>query len=198
MRKCLITSEEINERCKPSESPGMFEMLPDWLTATKIETESSVTGIKNSLASKYHVHFVNKGFWNMHELLPLLLEHTGPANVTISTYAVSETAARTLALLMDQKQILSLTAIIDNRVDTRSAGSLQLLRSICDKISLVSCHAKVTLLHNDHHDMVIIGSANYTENKRYEVGFISQCGEAFKFHNSWITDAINEHGQYNP
>jgi hypothetical protein len=134
----------------------------------------------------------------MHELLMNLLNYTGPAHLTVSTYAVSETAARTLAMLKEDGELLSICALIDNRVDTRSAGSLQLLRSISEKISLVPCHAKVTLLHNDQHDITIVGSANYTENKRYETGFISASASTRRFHQQWIIDAMNEHGQYNP
>lgn len=154
--------------------------------------------IREILKCGKSLHFVNKDFWNNHDLLLLLLDITGPAHMIMSTYAVSETPARILTRLKDEKLLLSLTAIIDNRVDTRSAGSLQLLRSISDRISLAPCHAKVTLLYNNDYFITLVGSANYTENKRYEVGVLCDDKDTLDFHRSWIENAISEHGQYKP
>jgi len=144
------------------------------------------------------VHFVNKGYWDMHELLMMLLDLTGPAHLAFSSYAISETAARAFAALKESGQLLSITAVIDNRSDTRSAGSLQLLRGVCDRLTLCACHAKVSLLYNDYAEMTVMGSANYTENKRYEAGMISSVGDTRLFHQKWMEEAINEYGQYNP
>lgn len=137
-------------------------------------------------------HFYTDGAWNMHQLLVGLLEITGAAHIYLSSFAMSETAVRTIHSLQDIGVIKSLHCVIDNRVETRSAGSLQLLKSISSSISLRPCHAKTTVIEGELCSLVIIGSANYTENKRMEVGFVDSNPETCAFHKSWIKKILKD------
>lgn len=136
------------------------------------------------------VWWVSNGNWSMHQMLMALLEITGPAAVVISSYAMGETPARVLAQLKEDKTITSLYVLIDDRVDTRSAGSAQLVKSIADEYALVSTHAKVTVVFNERHHITVVGSANYTENKRFECGIVTTCRNAFEFNTKWISKAL--------
>ena len=139
------------------------------------------------------IFWVSDGDWSMHELLMALIAVTGPVHVNISSYAMGETPARVLAQLKQQGAILSLRCVLDDRIDVRSAGSLQLIKSVSDEINLLKTHAKVTLLMNDEWQVSVIGSANYTENKRFETGIITTDQHAYAFNNRWITKAL-KHG----
>ena len=77
-----------------------------------------------------HIYWVSDGDWSMHELLMALIAITGPVHVSISSYAMGETPARVLAQLKQQDAILSLRCVLDDRIDVRSAGSLQLIKSV--------------------------------------------------------------------
>lgn len=157
--------------------------------ATLINPE--VEALINEVREGVNVHFVSRGAWSMHELLEGLLRRFGRSVVMMSTYAVSETAARTFSRLKDEGLIADLYCVIDNRVDVRSAGSLQLLRSTATRMALCACHAKVTVLDFwGIGQLTIVGSANYTENNRYEVGFITMDRTVADCHNKWILDAI--------
>ena len=134
----------------------------------------------------------------MHELFIELLGKIGKCHVAICSFAMNETAARMFSHFKDEGYFLSLKFLIDSRVEVRTAGSLQLMRSIADKMCLCVCHAKVTLLYNEHTQIVVVGSANYTENKRFEVGFISSNKTIVDFHKKWIDDAIKEFGEFRP
>lgn len=136
-------------------------------------------------------HYYSDGAWSLHQLLIGLLSISGNANVYISSFAMSETAVRTISALQESGAIKSLHCVIDNRVETRSAGSLQLLKSISTRIALRACHAKVTLLYGEKCNIAIIGSANYTENKRMEVGFVSKNKETCDFHKQWTENILN-------
>lgn len=138
------------------------------------------------------VHFYSDGAWNMHQLLLALIDITGPAKLFISSYAMSETAVRCLTALREAGQITRLSCVIDNRVETRSAGSFQLLRSICDRVVLRMTHAKVTVIEGKDVQLLVIGSANYTENKRMEVGVIVNDRTACDFHRRWINKILSE------
>jgi hypothetical protein len=152
----------------------------------------SLKSVMDLFAPGCLVWWVSDGDWSMHELLMALIEKTGPAHVSISSYAMGETPARILAQLKQQRAILSLSCVLDDRIDVRSAGSLQLIKSICDEINLLKTHAKVTLLMNEHWQVTVVGSANYTENKRFETGIITTDQSAYEFNNTWIRKALKD------
>lgn len=136
-------------------------------------------------------HWVSDGAWSMHHLLIGLLGISGPAEVYISSYAMGETPARILSRLKSEGNITKLHCVLDNRVDVRTAGSLQLIKSIADSYALIDTHAKVTLLINDSFSIAVIGSANYTENVRYETGIITMSKVAVDLHLNWIKNELN-------
>lgn len=136
------------------------------------------------------VHVWTDGAWSMHQLLSGLLLQVGASDVWMSTYALSETSVRTMHKLKEDGLIKSLQCVIDNRVDTRSAASFQFFKSIADRVVLADCHAKVTILLGGRRNLIVIGSANYTENKRMEVGMISDDWALCQFHKEWIENLL--------
>jgi hypothetical protein len=143
-----------------------------------------------NVKDRHTVFWVSEGEWSMHQLLLSLLDLTGPADIMISSYAMGEMPARTLATLKSDAVIKKLSIILDDRVDVRTPGSLQLIRSIADEFNLVKTHAKVTLINTAEWKISVIGSANYTDNKRYEAGIITSDQNAFEFNSKWITKAL--------
>jgi hypothetical protein len=148
--------------------------------------------VLNLITMDATVYWVSDGNWSMHQLLLGILTMTGPAHVAISSYAMSETPARVLSQLKDLGNIITLRCVLDNRVDVRSAGSLQLIKTISDDFSLVDTHAKVTLVKNDEWQISVVGSANYTENKRYEAGIVTTAANAYQMNDRWITKALRD------
>ncbi len=138
------------------------------------------------------VHWVSKGEWSAIDLLvAILARHDEPAKIYLSSYAFSEKPARIIANLVESGKITWIRCIIDSRVDVRSQPALQLLRGCADKLVMMDTHAKVTVLHMGEHFYTIVGSANYTSNKRFEAGIISRSAECAAFHKKWIKDAID-------
>lgn len=136
------------------------------------------------------IYWVSDDDWSMHELLTGLLDITGPADVWISSFAFGELQARIISQLKDAGMITNLYCVLDNRVDTRTAGSLQLMRTICTKLALIDTHAKVTVIKNDHWQLAVIGSANYTRNRRYESGIISLDPDAVGMQLRWMENVL--------
>jgi hypothetical protein len=136
------------------------------------------------------IHWVSDGEWSVHDLLLGILQQTGPADVFLSSYAFSEYPARLIADLKSRKIIRSLFCLIDSRIDKRSASALNLVRNCADKLKLVNTHAKVTVIENSDFIYCIIGSANYTTNKRYEAGMIIADAVVSSFHKKWISDEL--------
>lgn len=135
--------------------------------------------------------YFSQGAFNHHELLVAALELTGAAHLYISSYAMSETAVRTISKLKEAKLVRWLHCVVDDRIETRTAGSAQLLRSIADSYAMAHCHAKVTVLEGEERSVLILGSANYTENRRIEVGMVTTDKVSCCFHQDWIIQTIN-------
>jgi hypothetical protein len=144
------------------------------------------------VAQQITVMWVSDGRWSMHQLLMSLLDISGPADVHISSYALSETPARYLVQLKNTGIIRTLNCVLDNRVDTRTASTLQIIKTISDDFALVDTHAKVTVITNEEWNIAVVGSANYTENKRYEAGSITSTKEAADFQLTWIKKALKD------
>lgn len=138
------------------------------------------------------IYWVSNNDWSMHELLLAILNITGEAEVYISSYAMSETPARILAQLKSSGMITKLHSVLDNRIDVRTAGSYQLIKSISDEIVLVDTHAKVTVVENASWKVAVIGSANYTENKRYEAGVLTLNEAAVNMQLDWMKKALKD------
>lgn len=137
------------------------------------------------------VHWVSKAEWSAIDLLvAILAKHTEPAKIYLSSYAFSEKPARMIANLIGEGRIAWLRCIIDSRVDVRSQTALQLLKGCAAELVMVDTHAKVTVVHCGDSYYTIVGSANYTSNRRYEAGIISKCEATAHFHKTWIKEVI--------
>lgn len=160
------------------------------IAGNEFPVSRKLTDVMAQLAPGKLVQWVSNGDWSMHELLLAMLEKTGPATVHISSYAFSEKPARIIAGLVHSRVISSLYCIIDSRVDTRSASALSLLQGCAYSCKLLATHAKVTVVANNSCQLVAIGSANYTENHRYEAGVLLEDFHSAIYHQNWITHAI--------
>ena len=136
------------------------------------------------------VHWVSKGQWSAIDLLIKALSYTGPAEVWLSSYAMSERPAKVLADFVVSKTITDLYCLVDSRIDVRSATALTLVQNCAKACKLLDTHAKATVIHNETHCITIVGSANYTSNRRYEAGIISRLPAIKDFHLSWMKYAF--------
>lgn len=159
-------------------------------TASLLPENNDLQTIINQINGDCTIYWTIKGEWNMHQLLVAILNITGTAHVVIATYAMCEMAARTISQLKDGGMILSLSTIVDNRVDVRSAGSFQLMKAMSDRLVLDEVHAKVTVVYNQQFSIAVIGSANYTENNRYECGVITTNLKAVNGMLLWMNKAL--------
>jgi hypothetical protein len=141
------------------------------------------------------MHFVTRGDWSCHHLVEYLLHQTGPAEVVIACWTMSEDAARTLLQLIESDQILRLSIVFDLRAQQRKPAAYQLARHIASNCRIASCHAKVTVISpadSNKPGIAISGSANYTRNPRIEAGVLSTHKSAIEFHREWIQRILEE------
>jgi hypothetical protein len=177
------------EQAKPETVSG--GLLHEGLTML-LPVNDELQSVINLVGKNTICFWVSDGSWSMHDMLVSLLNITGPAELFIATYAMSETPARIITQLKAAKQITRLTTILDNRVDTRSAGSFQLMKAMSDEMVMVDVHAKVTLIINENWQLAVIGSANYTENKRFETGIIAEANNVVELQKKWMLKALKD------
>ena len=177
------------EEAAPKEKGGAMKVegQPKRLVLAKAREQLRVLG---ELKPGEDIHFASRSAWSMHDLLFYLLEQTGPAKVTLATWAISEQAVRMLLQGLEAGVILGLQALLDRRVRIRKEQVLAFAQNICSRLYLVDCHAKILLIENDQWRVSVSGSANMTKNRRIEAGVISTCPEVFTFHQHWLSQEL--------
>jgi hypothetical protein len=135
------------------------------------------------------VNFVTSGRWSMHDLLFHLLSFTGPANVGIATWSISELVVRQILNHQKNGQILSCRFLLDKKVKVRNPAPLQLIASNFTN-QLVEIHAKLLLIENNNWKITVIGSANMNQNRRIEAGVIFTQPEIFTFNSNWYNECF--------
>lgn len=176
------------DECFPGKDSGNqlnTPALPD-ATIQVADYPQMLQEVVNLVQPGKTVHWMTAGDWSMHHMLGLLLIKTGPADAYISSYAFSEQPARSVASWKQSGLIRKLHCLLDSRIDVRSASALNLVQNAADRCKLCTTHAKVTLLINDQWQVAMVGSANYTTNKRYECGIVSADATVLSFHKTWM------------
>lgn len=117
--------------------------------------------------------FISHGRWSMHDLLFYLLEHTGPAKVWLTTWALGDKALRLMAEGIEEGLITELNAVFDKRLRVRKAEIMQMATQVVHRMVLLDCHAKMLVVQGQELTLGVMGSANFTNNRRVECGVIN-------------------------
>lgn len=197
----LFKSEDLKDELLPVETlesgkvveeDGYFDNLSNPLGLMRLgRLNERLESVMGDWDMKQDLHYVSHGHWSLHNLLEWILPRTGPANIYIATWSMSEEATRVLINLCETGLIHKIEAILDFRTKNRHEGAFFLAKTNFNKIHSTACHAKVTVIENKDYTLTINGSPNYTNNPRIESGVISVSKEVGKFHIGWITDVMN-------
>jgi hypothetical protein len=135
--------------------------------------------------------FATGAEWSTHDLISHILETTGPAHLVACRWSMEAHAAEKLMILLGAGNLLSVSMLVDWRVQVRNPHALKLGEMNFAKIRVTSCHAKVFCLHNDTWSVSCVGSANFTNNPRIEAGHLSTSKKITDFHRAWILEEID-------
>ena len=124
--------------------------------------------------------FWSNGRWAMHDMLSWLLKQTGPAEVQLSTFSISEVALRSLAHEIEIGMIEKLECLFDYTIQQNKLQLLFFASQLITNIRITPNHSKIILIENEFWKIVVIGSANMTPNPRKEAGVIITDKEVFK------------------
>lgn len=137
-------------------------------------------------------YFLADGAWSNIELLEYILNKTGPANVYFTTYAISADAITRFAAWHEDLAIIDLWVILDTGFNNRKPEVYQQATGVFKFLRTRKCHAKVTVIENEHHHIVLMGSANYTKNPRLEAGIIIWDKAIAEENIKWILEEFQD------
>lgn len=142
------------------------------------------------LESNKNYSFMSNGDWSCYHLVNHFLKQTGPADIYLATWSISEFSARMLTDWLNTGRIRSITALVDYRSKNRHQNAFYLAKQNFSKIKIAYCHAKVTVIRGENFYISINGSANWTENPRIESGIVSTDKFTADKHTKWISEMV--------
>lgn len=136
--------------------------------------------------------FFSEGRWSMHDLLLYLLEITGPVEIWLSTFSISEAAIRAIFTAGENGLIRQVHCLFDHTIQKNKLSLLFFANNVVTDIAISANHSKLLLLENETWKIVVVGSANMTPNPRKEAGVIFTTPEAYFHFKDHLVRSIQE------
>jgi hypothetical protein len=163
------------------------------LTAPVVTRTAGLTGrtaleALGTLPHRGHVFVLSKGSVSAGDVLGWALEHSGPADVLVSTWTISPEEIRGLKRLVESGRIRTFRLLTDFSFGNRHPAYAALLRSTFGPaaIAVTVCHAKVATVINAEWALVIRSSANLNRNSRTEYHEVSDDRGLAEFINATL------------
>jgi hypothetical protein len=180
----LLSTSDI--RYQPLQEAKAYDLSKKVIDNYKYLLPEELDNISKLLEHNTVIEFMTQGSWSSHHLLEKILRTVGPSTVIITTWAITEKPIRALYKLKQEGLILKLGGLFEKKIRSHNPKAYGFAKEVFDKLAETSCHAKVTIIENDNWKIAINSSANYTINKRTEVGTIHCSKESVDFHKKWI------------
>ena len=134
------------------------------------------------------------GQFSLIDALCAILEQTGPANITLSTWTAADADLRRAEHLLRSADILSMRYIVDRSFATRMPHYCRAMRELFgdDCIRTTRSHAKWSTVINDTWNLAIRTSMNMNHNPRLETIEISDDPALCEFLASVADDIFAE------
>lgn len=102
------------------------------------------------------------------DVLTQLLEMTGPADLTISTFSSGEEFLRKLLTLRHAGAVRSASLYTDFKAAEKTARTNAMLRCAFDELRLCPNHSKIMVVQGDQRTFTLFTSQNQTRGNRLE------------------------------
>ncbi len=137
------------------------------------------------------------GQFSLIDALCAILDQTGPADVTISTWTAANAHLERSADLMASASIKSFRLIVDRSFEGRQPEYAYHMRQLFGPgcVRAIRTHAKFMLIRNERFDVVVRTSMNLNENPRLENIEISEDRAFAEFFQTVADDVFREVGE---
>lgn len=151
------------------------------------ETASAALG---KLKPGFRVFGMTKGQFSLLDLLRVVVEQTGPADVVISTWTTGIRDTENVRLLMEKGAIRSLRLLTDRSFPSRQPEYCARVVEVFgeDAIRCTRTHAKFFLVGNDRWKVVCRSSMNLNRNPRFEQFDMDDDPELYSFLMQYVDE----------
>lgn len=135
--------------------------------------------LSKTLNAKHSIGIIGKntdnfiltfGQFSLIDALAVILDQTGPAHVSISTWTAADAHLERSKELLSSLDVLSFRMIVDRSFESRQPGYYYHMIKLFGENSIraIRTHAKFMIVRNDKYDIVVRTSMNLNENPRLE------------------------------
>lgn len=134
------------------------------------------------------------GQFSLIDALCAIIDQTGPAHVTLSTWTAAHAHLDRSAELMSGANILSMRMIVDRSFKSRQPAYFDHMIDLfgSESIRCINTHAKFLVIRNDEWNIVVRTSMNLNENPRLENIEISDNKDFADFFEAIADEVFNE------
>ena len=153
----------------------------------KAELENALGQIENG-----HTYvFATKGAWSAHHLLEYIVRHVGECELILASWAFSENSARTVQSLRKEGLITKLTCFLSEKVKKHYSAAASMLE-MSGTCYYLKSHAKAILIENEKFTISIVMTANFSANRRLEIGTLLTDETSYQFFKQQFEQEIKE------
>jgi hypothetical protein len=160
----------------------------------RVAKKSSASDAIGKIEKNTDTFILTYGQFSLIDALCVILDQTGPADVSISTWTAADAHLERSAALMESARIKSLKMIIDRSFETRQPKYCRHMRKVFgpECIRAIRTHAKFMLIRSETHNIVVRTSMNLNENPRLENIEISEDSDFADFFQKIVDDVFSE------
>lgn len=151
---------------------------------------ASINDILHSLAATPLQAYMSNAL-QVADILKWILDQTGPADVQMSSFSISEEFLRRIFFIEKENLVRSLDIVLDFKATNKTLILWPFIAQTVSNCYLADNHSKILLVQNENHKVAVVMSQNLTRGNRYESGFISTEPAAFDRLHQQLQFVIN-------
>ncbi len=106
------------------------------------------------------------------DVLEFAMEYTGPADVTMTSFSISEEFLRRLSFIRKKGSVRSLRIVLDYKATNKTLLIWPFIAQTVEHCFLADNHSKILLIRGSARMVAVITSQNLTRGNRYECASI--------------------------
>lgn len=160
------------------------------LDLTKLkEIDSELPKIDN-LANAF---YISDARWSAHQIITAYLTQMKSADVWLTTFGINEHTMRQIANHKQAGNIRNLYFMFSEQVKRIKPQEIQIAMQIATAYCIYPSHAKIIVLKNDTHQVLIVSSMNLNRNNKLEAGAITTDPNAVQLFIDFLNEKICTH-----
>ena len=137
-----------------------------------MKRSANISDILKPLADQPYQAYLNDSL-QVADVLQWILDQTGPADIRISSFSISEEFLRRIYFIGKKDLVRSLEIVLDHKATNKTLLLWPFISKVVQKCYLSTNHSKVVLVSNDQWHVAMVTSQNLTRGNRYEAGFLT-------------------------